>query len=190
MSGDYRSTNGSKTLNPASNLAMASGGVAACPQGVTAIGGVGTYFADAISAAQATLAGDGQPTTQKVIILLSDGDANASTSNMPSGKQKNQCHEAITAAQNAAAAGTWVYSIAYGASTSPTPSSCSTDTTPISACQTMQRIASDSTKFFSDTVGSKSACTSAAQSVSELVSLFQTIAYSLVPPRLLPDDTT
>ena len=52
LSGDYRTTNGSKTLNANSNLAMAAGGVAACPQGASAVGGVGTYFADAITAAQ------------------------------------------------------------------------------------------------------------------------------------------
>ena len=109
---------------------------------------------------------------------------------MPTGKVNNQCHEAITAAAAATAAGTWVYSIAYGASTSPTPGSCSTDSPAISACQTMQQIASDSGKFFSDTTGGKTGCTSAAHSVSELVSVFQTIAYSLVPPRLLPDNTT
>jgi Flp pilus assembly protein TadG len=190
LSSDYRTSNGAKTLNPSSNLAMASSGVAACPQGVSAVGGVGTFFADAITAAQTALANDGQPKTQKVIILLSDGDANAKTGNISSSEVANQCHEAITAAKAAATAGTWVYSIAYGAPTGATPTSCSTDKPAISACDTMRQIASDPTKFYSDTVGGSSSCTSAAQSVSELVSLFQSIAYSLVPPRLLSDGTS
>jgi hypothetical protein len=190
LSSDYRTSNGAKTLNPSSDLAMAASGIAACPQGLSAVGGVGTYYAAAITAAQTALASDGDSNTQKIIILLSDGDANATSSNMTSGTVANQCHEAITAAQAAARAGTWVYSIAYGSPTTPTPGSCSTDTaSPISACQTMQQIASDSSKFYSDSVGGSSACTSAAQSVSELVSLFQSIANSLVPPRLLPDGT-
>jgi Flp pilus assembly protein TadG len=197
LSSDYRTSNGAKTLNPSSNLAMASGGSAACPQGVSAVGGVGTFFADAITAAQTALANDGQPKTQKVLIVLSDGDANAKSGNISSTEVVDQCNEAIAAARAATGAGTWVYSIAYGASTAKTPTSCSTDTKahtgytiPISACQTMQQIASDPTKFYSDTVGGSSSCTSSAQSVSELVSLFQSIAYSLVPPRLLPDGTS
>jgi hypothetical protein len=60
-------------------------------------------------------------------------DASASSSNMPAGKYNNQCHEAITAAQAATAAGTWVYTIAYSAATS---GSCSTDSPTISACST------------------------------------------------------
>jgi len=47
---------------------------------------------------------------QKVIIFLSDGDANASSSNVPSGQGSNECHEGITAAAAATAAGTWVTS--------------------------------------------------------------------------------
>jgi hypothetical protein len=100
---------------------------------------MGTYYADAITAAQAALASSGRATAQKVIILLSDGDASASSSNMPAGKYNNQCHEAITAAQAATAAGTWVYTIAYGAATS---GSCSTDSPTISACSTLQQMAS------------------------------------------------
>lgn len=188
LSSNYRTSNAATGLNPSSDLALASGGVSGCATGMQAVGGVGTYYAAAITAAQAALTSTGQPGAQNVIILLSDGDANASASNMPAGQAKNQCHEAIAAAHTAAADGTWVYAIAYGSPTAPTPGSCSTDSPAISACSTMQQIASDPTKFYSDTVGGASACTSAAQPVSELVSLFQSIAYSLVPPRLLPND--
>ena len=122
---------------------------------------------------------------ENVIILLSDGDANAKSSNMPSGKASNQCHAAISAAQAAAAAGTWVYSLAYGAPTGQTPSSCSTNSPAISACQTMQKIASDPSKFYSDLQNAKNGCSAGVQSISDLVSVFKSVAVSLLPPRLL-----
>ena len=175
---------------PGSALANASQG-GGCAQGVYAVGGVATFYADVITAAQASLVANGRSGVQKAIIFLSDGDANASASNMPAAEVNNQCHEGITAAQAATAAGTWLYSIAYGASTSPTPSSCSTDTSShISACATMQQIASDSTKFYSDTQNGSSGCTSTANSVSELLAVFQAISTSLLPPRLLLNSTT
>ena len=45
---------------------------------LTAPGGEGTFYADAISAAQAALISEGSSTAQNVIILLSDGEANIS----------------------------------------------------------------------------------------------------------------
>jgi Flp pilus assembly protein TadG len=117
----------------------------------------------------------------------------------------NQCHEAITAAQNAASAGTWVYSIAYGASTTLSPptgtgnNSCSDNEYPsISSCQTMgggetatpvvEGIASDSTKFFSDGSGGSGSCTS-VNTASDLGTIFQTIGNSLSYTALLPNTT-
>ena len=47
--------------------------------GVQATGGFGTFYADAITAAQTTLNWSGRAGVQKVIIFLSDGDANAKT---------------------------------------------------------------------------------------------------------------
>lgn len=190
LSSDYRTSNTTALLNTSSNLVKAArGGVSGCQQGISAVGGVATFYADAITAAQAALASSGRPTAQKVIILLSDGDANASAANVPAGKATNQCHQAITAAQAATAAGTWVYTIAYGAATS-TSSSCSTDSPAISACSTLQQMASDSKKFFSDTVGGTSSCTSAAHSTSDLNQIFQTIGTDASKPRLLRDNTT
>jgi hypothetical protein len=184
---NYRTSNGATTLNSASPLVQAAQGSSSC-QGIQATGGVGTYYADAINAAQtALLNANGQANAQNVIIFLSDGDADASTA--PTSKARNQCHEGIAAAHAATAAGTWVYSIAYAADTSSS-TSCSTDSPRISACATMQQIASDSTKFFSDTQGSSNGCASGAQSVAELVSVFKSISYSLVPPRLLLNTTT
>jgi len=191
LSTDYKTSDSTTTLNTNSNLVKAvRGGASGCTQGLTAVGGVATFYADAITAAQNTLTTKGRSGVQKVIILLSDGDANASSSNMPSAEKNNQCHEAITAAQTATTAGTWVYSIAYGASTSATPSSCATDSPAISACSTMQQIASDSTKFYADTSGGSNNCTSTANSISELVGIFQNVGSSVTVPRLLPNNTT
>ena len=86
------------------------------------------------------------------MIVLSDGGAG----NGNGAPATNQCILSVTAAENAANAGTWVYSIAYGSSTalSPNGASCSdTETPKISACTTMQKIASDPTKFYSDPLG-------------------------------------
>jgi hypothetical protein len=192
LSYNYRTSDAATVLNTATPLVRAAqGGGSGCAQGLDAVGGVATFYADVITAAQAALVANGRSGVQKAIIFLSDGDANASASNMSAAEVNNQCHEGITAAQAATAAGTWLYSIAYGASTSPTPSSCSTDTSShISACATMQQIASDSTKFYSDTQNGSSGCTSSAHSVSELLAVFQAISTSLLPPRLLPNSTT
>ncbi len=157
------------------------------------MGGYGTYYGDVISAAQSYLATDGLANSQKVIIFASDGGANAKSSNMPSGKASNQCQEAIAAAQAAAAAGTWVYSIAYGSSTATGASStCTTDTSGplagLSSCTTMQDIASSPSKFYSDSSGGVDC--PGALSISDMVTTFQDISQSLQGPRLIPDNTT
>ena len=74
---------------------------------------------------------------RKSIILISDGAASASSSNMPTAEKNNQCHEAITAAQSATTAGFWVYSIAYGAAST----GCSTDSPSITPCAALLAIA-------------------------------------------------
>ena len=61
----------------------------------------GTFYADAITSAKSTLTSTGRTNVQKAIILISDGDASASSSNMPTAEKNNQCNEAITAAQSA-----------------------------------------------------------------------------------------
>ena len=115
----------------------------------------------------------------------------------------NQCHESVTAAQDAAKAGTWVYAIAYGSSTgtargvlSPDPNGCSdTENPPISACQTMgggeaqtpaiQGIASDPSKFYSDPMGGS--CTSTDNpTATDIATIFANIASSFIYTQLLP----
>ena len=191
LSNSFITTGTSPSLNASSDLIIAAqGGGTSCNEGLKAVGGVGTFYGDVITAAQTALTSDGRANVQKVIVMLSDGDANAKSQNMPSGEANNQCHGAIAAAKTAAAAGTWVYALAYGSPTSPTPGSCSTDAPAISACSTMQQIASQPSFFYSDQTGGTSSCTSTVNSVSELVSLFAAVGTSFQKPRLVPDSTS
>lgn len=152
--------------------------------GITATGGVGTYFADAITKAQQTLVSS-RPSSdwQNVMVVLSDGDAGASASNMPPSKSRNQCQQAIDAAKTATAAGTWVFSLAYDASTS---SGCSTDT-GLTPCSTMKQIASDTSKFYSSASSGTTGCVSTGgSSMSNIAAAFTDIPGRLSKPRLIP----
>jgi Flp pilus assembly protein TadG len=159
--------------------------------GLQSVGGAGTYFADVLSEAQTKLKADNDALAadkkrQNVIIILSDGDAGAKSNGFSTTKQ---CQKAIDNADAATAAGTWVYSIAYDASTSQpsaqTPS-CSTDNSltaagpKMSACETMRQVASDATKFFSNT----STCNAGASNTNaDLSAIFKSIAVSLMKTR-------
>lgn len=188
LSSDYKASAAATSLNPSSNIVRAVGGVAGCV-GLQAIGGVGTYFADAISAAQDELRLRGRPEAQKVIVFLSDGDAGANSADVGTSKVANQCRQGIAAAQGAAAAGTWVYSAAYGAANS---GGCSTDNPAISPCATMQQIASSSEKFFPDVGASSVSCTSTINSASDIIGVFSAIGSSLsaTSPRLILNSTS
>lgn len=118
----------------------------------------------------------------------------------------NQCQQAIAAAQAAADAGTWVYSIAYGASTATGSgsSTCTTNSTNalgfgayLSSCTTMQNIANspqaipDLSKFYSNNNnGVDCPGALATNTIQNLVTLFQNLSENLTEPRLLPDNTT
>jgi hypothetical protein len=54
----------------------------------------------------------------------------------------------------------------------------------------MQQIASDATKYFSDTSGGDVACTSAANPISQLSQIFSQIGVDASTARLLPLNTT
>ena len=113
FSSDFKTSAGSTTLNANSNLVKAMGGNASCA-GLQAKGGKGTYYAGAITAAQTYLTNSGRSGAQKVIVLLSDGDANANSgSEISTSLATNQCQQGVTAADTAATAGTWVFSVAY-----------------------------------------------------------------------------
>ncbi|MFZ0887028.1 MAG: vWA domain-containing protein [Candidatus Binataceae bacterium] len=189
LSSNYRTSDTATSLNTSSDFVIAAGG-GSC-SGVTAPGGEGTFYAGVIDAAQAQLVASARPNTKNVMILISDGNASSSSSQMAgtktSYKSTNECHQAITSAQNAAAAGTTVYSVAYGAESS----GCSTDSPAITPCQTMQQIASSSQNFFSDytATGGTSACVSASRPTSSMNQIFTEIGEDLTVARLIPNNT-
>jgi Flp pilus assembly protein TadG len=183
---NYNSTsNGVTTLNDSNQLVTMTGiGGKNC--GIYVIAGRGTYYADAILAAQAALSNQGSANSQNVIVLLSDGNGN-SNSGMPT-----PCTAGVNAAATAKTDGTWVYALAYGASTS---GSCIVSgETYTSGCAAMQAIgtptgSSTATRFYSDPGPSGSACPNST-AFTDLVSAFQAIGYSLIPARLIPGNTT
>ena len=190
LSSDYRTSDTASSLNTSSDIVIAAGG-GSC-SGVSAPGGEGTFYAGVIDAAQAQLVANARPNTKNVMILLSDGDATSTPSQMAGSATKypstQECHQAITAAQNAAAAGTTVYSVAYGAESS----GCPTDTSPsITPCETMQQIASSPSNFFSDytATGGSSSCVSASRPTSNLNEIFTEIGNDLTFARLIPNNT-
>jgi Putative Tad-like Flp pilus-assembly len=207
FSSDYK-TSDTGTLSTASNLVKAVKGPSGTPC-LEARGGQGTYLAQAITVAQAALVTEKTyfPTSQNVMIVLSDGDSSASCTisllgvctvgQMPGASTTTgtymstiqQCHQAITAANAATNAGTRVYTVAYGAK----GSGCVTDTSPsITPCQTMEQMASAPGYFFSDytATGGSSSCISASQPVSSLNQIFQVIAGDLTVSKLIPNGTT
>lgn len=115
----------------------------------------------------------------------------------------DECQQTVDAARAAAAAGTWVYSIAYGANN--TTGDCTTDTTsiasgitaPLSSCTEMANIANspghipDLTKFYSNG-NSGQVCSNAlaTNTIANLVSLFSNLSTNLTEPRLIPNNTT
>ena len=98
---------------------------AAPPWGIADRGGEGTFYAGIITAAENALIAEqaartaaGISGTQNVIILLSDGDATATGSQLSGYSTSAECTQAVTAAQAATRSGTLVYAVAYGAQTS------------------------------------------------------------------------
>jgi Flp pilus assembly protein TadG len=181
---DYKSGNTGNTLVTGSDLSMATGagtsnGGSAC-SGMQAPGGDGTYYAGVIYAAQAALTAQAateistnlSANPQNIMIILTDGEANASASKMattdaggnqigiantfPAGggatssltnypSVYNQCQQAVAAANYAKAQNTLVYAIAYGSESS----GCTTDKSGpqayISPCTVMSEMASPNT---------------------------------------------
>jgi Flp pilus assembly protein TadG len=201
-SSDYRLSDSASSLNPASNLVGAVGGTSGCSP-MIAKGGLSTYYAGVIYAAQASLLAEQASRSgfsQNVMIVISDGQANSAKAHMASPADNtgtypsyvNECQQAITAAQAATAAGTHVYTVAYGAESSGcTVASGGTDTSSITPCQTMERMASSPQYFFSDytATGGSSSCISASQPTTSLNQIFVEIAGDLTVPRLVPDST-
>jgi hypothetical protein len=201
FSGDYRTSDTAASLSTSSNITIAAGAKTGC-SGVQAIGGEGTYYAGVIYAAESLLVTQqaAYPGTSNALILISDGEAQATTSEglSNSGVSKTsgvypssvqQCHQAVTAAQWAAqqgVGGTRVYAVAYGAESS----GCTTDTTPtITPCQTMQQIASSPAYFYTDYSSTSNGCVSASQPTTTLNQIFTEIGGDFTVARLIPDNT-
>lgn len=183
LGNDFKANDSSADLTATSNIVIAMKG--GCNNGgMSAVGGVGTYYADAITRAQNRLVATGRADVQRVIILLSDGDATADRYNIDN--TANQCRRAINAAAAAKTAGTWVYSIAYDAQTS----GCSYDSGSYkNPCKAMRDIASDQTKFFSSDGGSGS-CPSVSNPTTNLSGAFAAMAQQFRGTRLLPNNVT
>ena len=195
FSSDYRKSANNSSLNTNSNLTLAAGGKQGC--GLQAPGGQNTYYAAVIYAAENLLLAQqaANPQTQNAMIILSDGDAEAGQANMAPGANnlgiypsyRQECHQAITAAQWAAAqgvGGTKVYSISYGSASS----GCATDSSPsITPCQTMEQMASSPGNFYSDYGSSTNGCVSASQPTSNLNQIFSAIGGGLSGARLIPE---
>ncbi len=224
---DYRTSDAATSLNANSALVKAAGGSSGCGGMLPPNFEVDyqTFYAGAIYAAQAALVAQQStnPGTQNVIIFLSDGDSNAQSSctqcsQVPGGSSFNytilpgantsgtypssadQCGQAVKAAQDATAAGTRVYSVAYGTE----PSGCATDTVAgnysnglsyksTEPCLTMANIASAPQYFYSDSNNTANNSTNncvASQPVTSLNGIFTAIAASLSTARLIPVNTT
>jgi hypothetical protein len=208
-------------LQTSSLLVDATGGKSGC-NGIQAVGGASTYYAGVIYQAQADLVTQyntrlaaGQQ-TQNVMIIISDGDAEATYTDMPGYNTTNtypsifnECQQAVNAANAATTAGTTVYTIAYGTQSS----GCNTDQSGYSVkigsttykisnasnltpCQAMQNMASNSSTFFSDFVagGNGSSndpnCTGASQTDTSINDIFSFIASNLSEARLIPWGTS
>ncbi len=175
------------------------------------------------------------PGSQNAIIFLSDGQANlvsayfapgtspASSISPNLGYQtltgtglypdsKDECQQAIMAAQAATAAGTTVYGVAYGSeqtgcATAASGGGAYTDTTLVatgknapftlsnlSPCVTIENIASSFSTFYSDYKQSGTSvdlsCVDNSHTVSSLNGIFYSIGATFTNPRLLPNNAT
>jgi hypothetical protein len=227
---DYKSSDSTNTLSGTSLVSMTVGsGISSGSScsGMAAPGGDGTYYAGVIYAAQAALTAQAAAETaadpglpvKNIMIILTDGEANANTSKIastttggtaiatsntfPSGagatssltnypSPYDQCQQAVAAANYAKSQGTTVYAVAYGSESS----GCTTDSTGpqanITPCQVMSEIASSASTFYSDYLqsGSSSTCTSTGTSVSSMTDIFTQISVDFLEARLIPNGTT
>jgi Putative Tad-like Flp pilus-assembly len=207
--GNSASVSDTSGLNTSSNLFDAIGaGTNNC--GVKTPGGVGTFYAGAIQAAQDYLTAYNTPNVKNVIIILSDGNATATAANMGGAVKEvygpcasatapctathiypatSECTQAVQAAQYAQGKGTVIYSVSYGSETT----GCTSETGSSSyktPCATMQGMSSLplSQYFFSvpdSTTANGTVCTGAV-SLTKLSQVFSNIAGQLTVSRLVP----
>jgi len=213
---NYRLTDSSQ-LNTSSNLAETVGAGtwvdtgASNRCGMPAPGGEGTFYAGAIVAAQTYLTSNHTAHVQDVMILLSDGDASADSSQMGGNVSQSviipkmngslysasaECQQAVNAANYAKTykqsdgTSTEIYSVSYGSETS----GCTAGDT-ITPCQTMEDISSLplSQYFYSvpQTVNGKTSTKcSGAVPITQLDQVFKAIGSYLQSSKLLPFSVT
>ncbi len=217
-----------KCMKPISAAGSGTGGLNGASNG-----GI-TYYASVLYAAQSALNAEAKlySGTQNAIIFVSDGQANlvSATNDFPTSPftvvapstglnaltgtgyypdTKDECQQAIIAAQAATKAGTSVFSVAYGSEqTGCYSGSGNTDTSlltfpgtlnatftvsKLTPCITMENIASSLNNFYSDynQSGSGSTCQDASHTVTSLTEIFSAIYQeNFTQPRLLPNDAT
>jgi hypothetical protein len=210
---NYKLSDSSSTLNWSSDLVDTVGaGTSNC--GMPDPGGEGTFYAGSIVAAQQYLEANHTPNIQDVMILLSDGDATSSgsqmggnvkqtvsSSNIPAmnGNQwsaNSECTQAVQAAnwakglKESDGTSTEIYSVSYGSETSGCTSEQrgSSYSTP---CLTMEGISSLplSQYFYSvpQTIGgTTSTVCNGAVPITQLDQVFTAIGAHLQTSRLVP----
>jgi Flp pilus assembly protein TadG len=144
LSSDYRNPNG--TLNGSSSLVSTVN----CVQGAGS-----TSYANAIDAAQTELTAHGRPNVPKIIVFFTDGAANTGPGyySTSSPYRTQPCHQGVTSASVAKAAGTVVYSIGYalddatGGCVNSVPSPQRAEAPAITVRQALTQIASSPDKF-------------------------------------------
>jgi hypothetical protein len=213
LSNNFRTSDGTQTLSGSSNLVVASGATSSnC--GMAAQGGMGTYYAGAINAAQQYLSANTRTGADNVMIILSDGDASGSqTVNGQSGSvswatsnpatylntngnypsYKDMCQQGIAEASAAKTAGTKIYVVAYGAADTSS-GYCKTDSPAQNPCTVLQTMSSGATEyFFADGSSISNGCTpptGGQASFTSLTQIFSAIAGDLSVGRLIPNGTS
>jgi hypothetical protein len=202
---NYRNSD-SSGLNTGSNLVQSvAAGSGGC--GIQTPGGEGTFYAGVIVAAQQYLMANHTNGIQDVMIILSDGNATASGTQMGGTVKQtqtvtgmtgnlfsatNECAQAVAAADwaktytEADGTKTEIYSVSYNSSNVQ----CQTDKTSITDCQTMQDIGSTpSSQYFFSVPGKKGGTIcSGAVPITQLDQVFSAILTDLQGARLIPNN--
>jgi len=239
---DWWSGSASNHLASSSSIVSEVGGCMKNPGGENTYYAGVIYAAQAALLAEQAADAKNNITSQNAMILLSDGQAQAASSKLASGSPAtssgtpatlaadglailtspsgskyypsatNECQQAIAAAQAAQAAGTTVYSVAFGSEdTGCTSSSGGTDSSNVTGldytgtttqvtystltpCLVMKNIASPPSNgnsyFYADTSSASSGCTDTAHTVTNIADIFDAISASFTTPRLIPVSAT
>jgi hypothetical protein len=147
--------------------------------GLKDVGGQGTYLAGAVTEAQYLLQTNARAGAKNVIIIESDGQMNAAPVDFANGtKSETPCLDAYNAANLAKEAGTQIYAIEYG--TSSTSGTCGHDSpTDIydNPGTLMADMATSSETYFDD------------PTAGNLTATFTQVGEDLTEPRLIPQCT-